>query len=97
MSPRRACRKDANHDAIADAFRKLGWVWVDAYQCAQYVPGFFDGLACRGDLVVGVEVKAGREQLTPEELTFHMCWPGRTLIARSVMDVAELDRLVGRG
>jgi hypothetical protein len=87
MSPRYAARKDQNHDEIADAFRRLGWTFVDTWQCAQYVPGFFDGLACRDGVVIGVEVKHGKEPLTPDEARFHAAWPGRILVARSVEDV----------
>lgn len=87
MSPRRACKKDGTHDEIADAFRRLGWTFVDTWQCAQYIPGFFDGLACKNGVVLGVEVKNGKAPLTPDEARFHVSWEGPVLIARTIEDV----------
>ena len=87
MAPRYACRKDNNHALIADAFRALGWFWIDTYQHAQYTPGFFDGLAVKGGVVLGVEIKDGERPLTPEERAFHAHWEAPLVIVRNIDDV----------
>ncbi len=69
--PRRACRKDANHDAIADTFRVCGWGWIDTWEHAQYTPGFPDGIAAGPGGVVFVEIKGESGSLTDAEETFH--------------------------
>ncbi len=90
--PRRACRKDANHDAIADAFRRLGWQWYDTYQVAQYIPGFPDGLAVKPDYALLVEVKGERGQLTEDEAEFHAWYEGPLAIVRSNEDVVRVTK-----
>ena len=86
---RRACRKDINHDEIRDAFRALGWHWVDTYQVAQYQPGFPDGLACRRGTVLFVEIKAKGATLTEDEARFRdmINRYADYLVVRSVNDV----------
>jgi len=89
--PRRACRKDANHDEIANAFRKLGWYWKDTYKAGPVIPGFFDGIAILWGHVLGVEVKSATGKLTDEEETFHAEYPGMKAIIRSVDDVIAVN------
>ena len=87
MSPRRSCRKDLNHDEIANAFRKLGWHVLDTYQIGQLIPGFPDlmmCLKCRPGVGALVEVKAPGGKLTPAEAEFHESWPGPIMIVSSV-------------
>ena len=94
MSPRRACRKDANHDEIADAIRLHGWQVYDTFQVAQYLPGWPDLLACREGETVWVEVKTARGRLTADERKFQAVHRGRYVVLRSVDDVL---REMGRG
>lgn len=98
MNPRRACARDANHDEIADAFRRLGWDVIDTHQCAQYVPGFPDLMAIRGGRVVGIEVKAPGGRLTVDELTFAMAHPEwAPVVVRTVDEVIRLSEEVIHG
>jgi len=60
--PRRACKKDGNHDEIRDTLKALGWDVIESYQFAQYVPGFPDLIAFKRDRVVFVEIKTADEQ-----------------------------------
>lgn len=60
-------RKDANHDAIAEAFRALGWQVWDTYQHAAYTPGWPDLICLRRGRVLFVEVKTPGEALTDAE------------------------------
>lgn len=87
MTPRRACKKDLSHDLIADAFRKLGWQWYDTYQFAQYHPGWPDGEAVRWPVVLKVEVKSEKGQLTPDEQAFWNTYEGPKCICRTIEDV----------
>lgn len=85
--PAYARKKDLKHAAIADAFRRLGWTWVDCWQHAQYTPGFFDGMATRRGVVLGVEIKSGAAPLTPDEARFHASWEGPIVVVRTIDDV----------
>jgi len=93
VNPRRACRKDNNHDVIADAFRRHGWDWYETYQFAQYLPGFPDGMAVRNGMVVLVEIKNGDATLTPDEERFIANYHAPVIIARSVEDVERLEHI----
>ena len=86
---RRACRKDAQHDEIRDAFRSLGYHWIETYQVAQYQPGFPDGLACRRGRVLFVEIKAQGATLTADEARMRDTIVGYAeyIVVRSVDDV----------
>lgn len=97
MSPRRDCRKDDNHDDIAEAFRMCGWRFIDTYQHAQYTPGFPDGLAVRGHRTVWVEVKTAQGTLTDKERMFRdyeLAGDGEYEIVRTLEDV---ERITQRG
>ena len=97
MSPRRACRKDDNHDAIADTFRRLGWQWYDTYQFAQYLPGFPDGMAVKPGAVLLVEVKGKRVRLTKDEAAFHRDYLGPIMVARTEDDVVQMTEMWHKG
>jgi hypothetical protein len=90
--PRRGCRKDLNHDEIAECFRDLGWQWWDTYQVAQFLPGFTDGLAIKRGVVVLIEVKSGKGTLTSDEATFHLQYAGPIEVARNQQDVIAIDQ-----
>lgn len=70
MTPRRDCKRDANHDEIADTFRRMGCMVIDTHQFAQYLPGYPDLDVRRGGRSVLVEVKADGGRLTPDEAAF---------------------------
>jgi hypothetical protein len=70
MSPRRACRKDVNHDLIAETFRKAGCLVLDTHQVAQYIAGYPDLDVRWGARSVLVEVKTADGTLTDDERAF---------------------------
>jgi len=65
-------KKDANHDAVADAWRRFGWIVVDTSAVgSNAVPGFPDLLCIRWPVVLLVEVKDGpKAVLTLAEKAF---------------------------
>lgn len=93
---RRACRKDANHDELSDAARRLGWYVVDTYQVAQYIPGWPDAVWAKRGRTVLVEYKTARGQLTQDEALFAATWPGEWVVVRSVDDVVRVTEEVMR-
>ncbi len=96
MTPLRAFRKDANHEVIADAFRRLGWQWYDTYQVAQYLPGFPDGMAVKSWCVLLVEIKGERGRLTEEEKRFHSLYAGPLAVVRTIEDVKKVTEIWSR-
>jgi len=87
---RRAARKDENHDQIAEAFRALGWQVIEAYQFAQFCPGFPDIIAIKDGVVRFVEVKTPVGRLTKTEKAFLDRFPQIVRVVRSVDDVLEM-------
>lgn len=90
---RRACAVDANQGEIVDVLRQLGWDVIDMHGAAQYVPGFPDLIAARGGEVLLIEVKVGREKLTPDEADF---WAAHSAylplrVVRTAEDVIALS------
>lgn len=82
-------KKDSNHNAIADAFTRLGWSWWDTHQLGN---GFVDGVAGRPGINVLVEIKDGskppsKRKLTPDEIDFHKTWRGPILIIHSIDEI----------
>lgn len=92
MTPAYACRKDANHDSIADMFRFLGWEVEETYQHAQYTPGFPDLIVERDGRVLWVEVKIPRSGLTRQEQAFAARHAETYRVVKSVDDVLALHR-----
>lgn len=90
MTPAYARRKDANHDEIAEAFRRLGWQWIDTYQHAAYTEGFPDGLVAKDGFIALVEVKGKRGRLTKAERAFHEGFQGKVWVIRSIDDVLRV-------
>jgi hypothetical protein len=95
VSARRACRKDANHDELSDAARRLGWYVVDTYQFAQYIPGWPDAVWAREGRTVLVEYKTPSGRLTKDERLFQATWPGEYVVVRSVEDVIAVTKELG--
>jgi len=73
--PRRACRKDGNHDLIRDTLGKLGWQVDETYQFAQYAPGWPDLVAYKWGRVAFIEVKGADGTLTADERTWMYAHP----------------------
>jgi hypothetical protein len=90
MSPRYQCRKDANHDELSDAARRLGWYVVDTYQFAQYHAGWPDAVWAKPGRVVLVEYKVGNETLNDKEERFRQLWPAEYEIVRDLDDVVRV-------
>ena len=100
--PRRACRRDANHNALSDTARRLGWLVWDTWQHAQYTPGWPDAV-WTGYGVVFAEYKAKGGRLTDDERQFRaLCEavePGLYQVFRTEEEVAKFTvaRLEGEG
>ncbi|HUV67174.1 MAG TPA: hypothetical protein VMW24_25015 [Sedimentisphaerales bacterium] len=88
--PRLAAKKDANHDEIAEVFRKLGWQWTDTYQLGM---GFPDGVISRPGMNILIEVKSEKGTLTPEEKRFQKRFVGPLYYVRSVEEAQVVDAL----
>ena len=95
MSPRRACRKDANHNQIADAFRAAGCFVLDTYQMAQYIAGYPDLDVRRGARSVLVEVKTTDGELSADEQWFASVCEGYgvpCVVVRTVEEALEIAK-----
>ena len=89
---RHACRKDKNHDEIAQSFRDLLWAWEDTSKVGpNAVPGFPDGVATKRGVTVFVEVKHGSAKQTPEESEFEQRCQGDYRVVRTVDDVRAIE------
>jgi len=68
MSRKHGYRKDTNHDEIADAFRAIGFTWIDTPGVGD---GFPDGLAiARRGHVLLVEIKVPGQDVNRFEFEF---------------------------
>lgn len=90
--PRRAARKDANHNAIQAVFVRLGWSVADTSALGN---GFPDLVAAKHGRTVLVEVKDGTKppsarKLTPDETAFAGSWQGWYSVVTSEDDVLRL-------
>jgi hypothetical protein len=65
-------RTDHNHSEIRNGLRKLGYTVFDS---SRFGYGFPDLLVLRGDALFLLEVKTGREALTPSEDVFAAHFP----------------------
>ena len=81
-------KKDANHNAIVEAFERCGFVTLQTWR-APHCP---DLIVARGHRVVLVEVKSGTAKLTDEQRERFAAWPGETAVVTSVEDVLRLVR-----
>lgn len=84
----RARRKDANHNAIADHLRGIGWSVLDTSALGG---GFPDCVVGRPGFACLVEIKDGSKspsarQLTPAENHVRAVWTGPYVIAVSPED-----------
>lgn len=84
---RRAAKRDANEEAIVDAFRKLGW--SVEFLSGRGLPDLIVG---KGTRVMLIEVKGPKGTLTEDQEDWHSAWQGpKPLIVRSVDDVLALE------
>lgn len=82
-------RKDANHNAIAEAFERLGCSFVDL----SGTPCGFDGAVGYGGMTILVEIKDGDKppsarKLTTNEKKVHDRWTGGKRLVTNMDDVA---------
>jgi hypothetical protein len=88
---RRAARLDANHEEITNAIRGRGWKVQSLASLGKGVPDLLvSGL---GDTML-VEVKHGKNELTPDQVKWHAEWLGRIEIVRTLERVGELFPLI---
>jgi len=78
---RRAAKKDVNHNAIVRALRDVGASVFETHQLGGGFPDICAGF--RGQTFL-LEVKHGREWLTPAEREFFDPWRGHAVIVRTV-------------
>ena len=81
----RAAKIDRNHASVVSALRSCGWLVLSLARLGNGAP---DALAYRQGVWHLIEIKAGRNKLTPMQTTFHGVWP--VTILRSVDDAIEL-------
>ena len=95
MSFRRAAKKDANHNEVADAFISLGYSVLDVSQLKKCC----DIIAGKGKRTIAVEIKDGAKppsarKLSEGELDFKRSWRGEWALVESVNDVINLDKTI---
>lgn len=77
---RRAAKKDANHNEVADYLRARGWSCED---CHKHGDGFPDFIAGKPGVGCLVEVKDKGGKLTPKEQKFAERYRGPYIVAYS--------------
>lgn len=93
---RRAAKKDANHNSIADGLRAAGWSVLDLSHAGRGVPDMAVG---KPGIAVLVECKDGSKppsdrKLTPAEQRVLEQWTGPYIVALSLEDaMAQLEYL----
>lgn len=95
VRPRRAHRKDLNHNQISECFRDHGWWTHDTHALGS---GFPDLIVCLplmgGSLTALVEVKGPKGDLTPDEKDFAEQYPGIVFIIHNEDEVKELTERI---
>lgn len=77
-------RRDANHQAIREAFERYGWRVLDTSQLGAGAP---DLMVSSGGRTVAVEVKVKRAKLKPHQADWLAQWQGETAVIRDVDEV----------
>jgi len=89
MSRKHGYRKDANHDEIADAFRAIGFTWIDTPGVGD---GFPDGLALTPKShVLLVEIKVPGQDVNRFEFEFAIQHKREYVVVCSEEDVRDID------
>jgi hypothetical protein len=87
-SVRRAAKKDANHNLVADAFKAMGCSVKDTSRLGDDFPDMVVGLC---GINVLIEVKRDEKaKLTDGQFKFFHEWKGWTAVVRSVDDVQKI-------
>ena len=64
-------KRDANHDEVADVWRRTGWTVLDTSAVGSNAYAGFSDLVCiRWPVMLFVEIKAGKAKLTQAEWEF---------------------------
>lgn len=90
---RRAAKKDANHNAIAQVFIDEGCSVFDASGVGQNFP---DLVVARNGETVLVEVKGQYGKLTEGQREFARRWQGISMTVRNEREARALARLIGK-
>lgn len=104
---RRAAKTDANHAAMVDDLRALGWSVLDTAGAGDGFPDLVVGIGgrlpafapaqdargvvCDGEVYM-VEVKAPKGKLRPAQQELAWTWRGNYIVAESVEDVIQAVR-----
>lgn len=88
---RRAAKKDANHNAIAEVFRAMGCSVLDLSRVGQGCPDLLVGFP---HTAVLVEVKTDTGKLLDTQLRFIRDWVGRVEVVRSEDEAIALVQRV---
>jgi len=94
MSPRRACRKDANQDLFVDIWQRLGYFVQDCSAVAQIIPGFPDVMLARRGTLTLVEIKA-KSEIRPEQMIYHRKLEAHGVIVPVCRTYAEALAIAG--
>lgn len=91
--PYQASRTDENQPEIVSAFRKLGYTVACLHAVGE---GIFDLLIAKHGLVMSVEVKDGRRDLSARQFTtkqrkWNFSWQGMRCVAKCLDDVMAID------
>lgn len=89
-----ARKKDANHDAIGDHLRQLGWSVLDIWRAGCGIPDLAVG---RPGFAALIEVKQPGKKLTPDEEAVRARWEGPYIVATSPEDAErQLNAIYGK-
>jgi hypothetical protein len=86
---RRAAKVDANHGAIREALRAVGWLVVDTSK----VPAFVDLVAAKQGRTEFIEVKVRKGKLTPAQIELHESLQRAGVTVRILRSVDDAMRL----
>ncbi len=88
---RRAAKKDANHNPIADVFKAMGCSVLDLSRVGEGCPDILVGFP---HTAVLVEIKTATGKLLDTQLRFIRDWVGRVEVVRSEEEAIELVQRV---
>lgn len=89
MSRYAFAKKDGNHNELAAEFERLGWSTLDLSRLGD---DCLDLLVSKDLVTCIVEIKADGGKLTRGQLDFIAGWKGHSAVARTLADVAAIDR-----
>jgi len=83
--PRRAAKKDANHNEIAEEFERWGCTVIDT----SALPEFVDMLVWRHETRL-IEAKSATGKRTKAQVELAKKWPGPIYVVRSAIEARAL-------